>query len=125
MQIKESAENYLETIYILKNTIGAVRSIDVANHLGYSKPSVSNAMKLFREHDYVTVDSSGYITLTESGLEIALQMFERHQLLTKFLKHLGVSDSVAKEDACRIEHHISEESFEKISEFCNKYIFNR
>ena len=117
MKIQESAENYLETIYILHKKTGSVRSIDVVNHLGFSKPSVSNAMKQFRENGYVTVDDGGFITLTDLGLEVAEKMYKRHELLTKVLISLGVSEDTAKEDACRIEHVISEESFEAIKAF--------
>ncbi len=114
MKIRESAENYLETILILRNKNGKVRSIDIANELGYSKPSISYAMKQFKENGYITVDDIGYITLTEAGREIAERMYERHKFLTEYLTSIGVSDSVAAEDACRIEHVISSESFEKL-----------
>ena len=106
MQIHESAEDYLESVLILKNRLGNVRSIDIVNYFDYSKPSISVAMKNLRMNGYVTVDSKGYIELTEKGSEIANKMYERHTLLTKWL--------TALEDACRIEHVISEESFEAI-----------
>ena len=114
MKIQESAENYLETILILSRKNPYVRSIDIANELAFSKPSVSVAMKNLRMNGYVTVDSKGYIELTEKGSEIANKMYERHTLLTKWLTALGVDEKIAVEDACRIEHVISEESFEAI-----------
>ncbi len=114
MKIQESAENYLETILVLKNKNGAVRSIDIANELGFSKPSVSVAMKNLRENGYIEVDSSGYITLLDSGRQIAEKIYERHTTLSKWLVSLGVDDKTAAEDACRIEHIISSESFEAI-----------
>ena len=116
MQIRESAENYLETILILsqRKGKGEVRSIDIVNELEFSKPSVSVAMKHLRENGYITVDKDGYIRLTHKGLEIAEKMYERHTLLTKWLTALGVDEKTAVEDACRIEHVISDESFEAI-----------
>lgn len=114
MKIQESAENYLETILILKNKNGAVRSIDIANELGFSKPSVSVAMKNLRENGYIDVDPSGYITLLDSGRRIAEKIYERHTTLSKWLVSLGVDAKTAAEDACRIEHIISSESFEAI-----------
>lgn len=114
MKIQESAENYLETILILKNKNGAVRSIDIANELGFSKPSVSVAMKNLRENGYIEVDSSGYITLLDSGRQISEKIYERHTTLSKWLVSLGVDAKTAAEDACRIEHIISSESFEAI-----------
>lgn len=112
MKIKESAENYLETILILQKRMGAVRSIDIVNELSYSKPSVSVAMKNLRENGYVNVDKDGYITLTAAGREIAETMFERHTVISSWLMYLGVPEEIALEDACRIEHVISAESFE-------------
>ena len=114
MKIQESAENYLETILILKNKNGAVRSIDIANELGFSKPSVSVAMKNLRENGYIEVDPSGYITLLDSGRQIAEKIYERHTTLSKGLGSLGVDAKTAAEDACRIEHIISSESFEAL-----------
>lgn len=102
MKIQESAENYLETILILKNKNGAVRSIDIANELGFSKPSVSVAMKNLRENGYIEVDSSGYITLLDSGRQIAEKIYERHTTLSKWLVSLGVDAKTATEDACRV-----------------------
>lgn len=121
MIIKESAENYLETIYVLKNKNGNVRSIDVATELGFSKPSVSVAMKKFREEGYISIDESGYITLTESGLEIAAGVYERHEIIAKALIAIGVSEEVAYEDSCRIEHDISNETFDKIKKHVLAY----
>ncbi|MBE6987800.1 MAG: metal-dependent transcriptional regulator [Ruminococcaceae bacterium] len=121
MKIQESAENYLETIYILRKKMGSVRSIDVVNHLGFSKPSVSNAMKQFRENGYVTVDEGGFITLTDLGLEVAEKIYKRHEVLSKVLISLGVSEAVAKEDACKIEHYLSDETFEAIEKHIEKY----
>ena len=116
MQIRESAENYLETILILsqRKGKGEVRSIDIVNELEFSKPSVSVAMKNLRENGYITVDKDGYIRLTDKGLEIAEKMYERHTLLSQWLIKLGVDEKVALEDACRMEHVISAESFAAI-----------
>ena len=116
MQIRESAENYLETILILsqRKGKGEVRSIDIVNELEFSKPSVSVAMKNLRETGYITVDQDGYIRLTDKGLEIAEKMYERHTLLSQWLIKLGVDEKVAVEDACRMEHVISAESFAAI-----------
>lgn len=119
MIIKESAENYLESIYMLKEQNGFVRSIDIANDLGVSKPSVSVAMKNFREEGYITVDTDGYIYLTEKGLDIAKRVYERHEIIASALEALGVSRQTALDDSCKIEHVISEESFLKIKEFLN------
>ena len=114
MQIHESAENYLESILILTEKKGYVRSVDIANELGFSKPSVSIAMKALRENGYIKIDSDGYITLLDKGNEIAKKIYERHKLLSQWLVMLGVNEYTATEDACRIEHDISEESFEAI-----------
>ena len=114
MKVMESAENYLETILIIKERKGWVRSIDIANELDFSKPSVSVAMKNLRESGYITVDDGGYITLTESGLNVAKRVYERHTMFTSWLESLGVDAKIAAEDACRIEHVISSESFEAI-----------
>ena len=116
MKIQESAENYLETILMLSKKNAHVRSIDIANELGFSKPSVSIAMKKLRESELIIVDADGFICLTEIGHEIASKMFERHQLLSDWLVFLGVSQETALEDACRIEHVISQESFDRIRE---------
>ncbi len=119
MKIFESAENYLETILILKKKLGEVKSVDIANHLRYSKPSISTALKQLKENEYIKVCKSGYISLTKKGLDIAEAMFERHTVLTDFFVALGVSKETAMEDACKIEHYISDESFEKMKEHCN------
>lgn len=121
MVIHESAEDYLESILILQQRRGQVRSIDIVNELGYSKPSVSIAMKNLRENGYVEVDGGGHITLTEAGLEIARRIYERHTFLTGWLSALGVDPKVAAEDACRIEHVISSESFDAIRTFVSKH----
>ncbi len=112
MKIHESAENYLETILILKKRLGQVRSIDIASELSFSKPSVSVAMKNLRLNGYIDVSKDGYITLLEKGQEIAERIYERHTLFSDWLITLGVSPEVAAEDACRIEHVISDETFE-------------
>ena len=114
MKIQESAENYLESILILHQRNGSVRSIDVANELGFSKPSVSVAMKNLRENGYITVDDSGMISLTDKGRDIAETIYERHTLLSGWLMRLGVDEKTAVQDACRMEHVISAESFAAI-----------
>ena len=116
MKIQESAENYLETILIIHNRQGNVRSIDIANELGFSKPSVSVAMKNLRTNGYIEVDKEGFITLLDKGREIADKIYERHTLLSTWLVRMGVSPEVAAEDACRIEHVISAETFERLKE---------
>lgn len=120
MKMQESGENYLETILILKQKNGYVRSIDIATELSFSKPSVSYAMKRLKENGYINMQKDGGITLTEAGLEIAERIYERHRLLTEWLVHLGVSPDVAAHDACRMEHVISAESFEKIKKHALK-----
>jgi Mn-dependent DtxR family transcriptional regulator len=114
MNVNESAENYLETILMLSKKKPVVRSVDVAEELGFKKSSVSVAMKNLREKNHITVTKEGYIYLTESGLEIAEMIYERHQLLSDWLVRLGVNEQTAAEDACRIEHVISKESFTAI-----------
>ena len=114
MKIQESAENYLETIYILKRRNGVVRSIDIVNDLDFAKPSVSVAMKNLRENGYVEMDANGYLSLTPKGNQIAETMYERHTLLTDWLIFLGVEPKTAAEDACRVEHVISAQSFQAI-----------
>ncbi len=114
MKINESAENYLETILILSKLHPTVRSVDVAEELGYKKSSVSVAMKNLREKKYITVSTEGFISLTESGKEIADMIYERHRLLSSWLEKLGVDKDIAAQDACRIEHVISAESFDAI-----------
>lgn len=117
MKMQESPEDYLETILVLSKELGNVRSIDVANHLGYSKPSISVAMKRLRENGFVTLDDNGNLLLTGSGLSIALKINERHQVLVAFLQSIGVDEETAKKDACRMEHVISDETFNKIKQF--------
>lgn len=114
MHYNESAENYLETILMLSKKLPVVRAVDIANELGYKKSSVSIAMKHLREKEHITVTNSGFISLTESGRAIAEMIFERHEMLTKLLVSIGVPEEIAAEDACRVEHVISQESFEAI-----------
>ena len=114
MNIHGSAEDYLETILILKNRLGQVRSIDIVREMNFSKPSISIAMKRLRENGYITMDREGFITLTDSGMAIAASMLDRHHTLTRFLIALGVDPKVAEEDACKIEHDISDETFAAI-----------
>lgn len=120
MIIHESAEDYLETILVLQEEAGQVRSIDIVNKLGYSKPSVSIAMKKLRESGYISMAADGLITLNESGLEIARRVYSRHTTITKLFTLLGVSPEVAAEDACKVEHDLSKETFDRISEFVRK-----
>ena len=117
MHIQESGQMYLETIYVLSKEKSLVRAIDVGEHMGYSKPSVSRAMGILKKEKLIEVDANGSITLTEIGLNIAKSMYERHTLLSGFLCAIGVSSETASEDACRIEHCISEETFEAIKQF--------
>ena len=112
--LNESAENYLETILILSHSLPVVRSVDIANEMGFKKSSVSVAMKNLRENGYIIVSDSGFITLTESGMEIAEMIYERHTLLSTWLEKLGVDKEIAAQDACKMEHVISKESFEAI-----------
>lgn len=114
MKTNESAENYLETILILSKSLPVVRSVDIATELGFKKSSVSVAMKRLRENNHITVTKEGYIYLTEAGKAIADMIYERHELLSSWLQRLGVDKQIATEDACRIEHVISQESFEAI-----------
>lgn len=119
MKIQESAENYLESILMLKEEKGFVRSIDIAHHMDFSKPSISRAMGLLRENGYITMDKDGFINLTEAGMEVASRIYERHRLLTQWLTALGISPETAAEDACRIEHDISEETFLRLKDHIN------
>ena len=121
MHINESAENYLETILMLSTKLPVVRSVDVATEMGFKKSSVSVAMKNLREKEHITVSKEGYITLTESGKEIAEMIYERHELLTKWLTRMGVDPQIAANDACRIEHVISKESFDAIKKHAEHY----
>ncbi len=120
MNIHESAENYLETILILSKSLPVVRSVDIANELGFKKSSVSVAMKNLRENGYITVTQAGFIYLTDAGNEIAAKIYERHEFLSKWLMQLGVDKKIATEDACKIEHHISAESFAAIKDYVNR-----
>ena len=114
MQLQESGEMYLETILVLSKTKANVRSIDISEYMGFSKPSVSRAVSLLKSGGYIDVNPDGYLTLTEVGLEVAEKIYSRHKLLTQFLTALGVPDDIAANDACKIEHCISDESFEAI-----------
>ena len=114
MPIQESGEMYLETIYVLSQKKGKVRSIDICEELGYSKPSISRAVSILRNDGYINVDSSGFVMLTDKGTAVALKIYERHTIITEFLISLGVEKDVASEDACRIEHVISNASFDAI-----------
>ena len=114
MALQESGEMYLETIHVLSKTNAHVRSIDISEHMGYSKPSVSRAVSILKQEGYIQVDADGYITLTDSGKTVAEKIFERHTLLSGILIRLGVSPETAADDACKIEHAISDESFEAI-----------
>ena len=120
MQIRKSAEDYLEAILVLSKQGGAVRSIDIATMLGVSKPS--HAMKLLREDGYIAMDRYGTVTLLDKGAQIATHIYERHTVLSKMLERLGVSPEIAKEDACKLEHDLSDESFSKIKEHFHKVI---
>ncbi len=120
MQLFESGEMYLETIFVLSKTLNYVRSVDIANYTGYSKPSVSRAVNLLKDNGYISIDSDGHIKLEESGLSVASGIYERHTILTKLLCKMGVSDETASADACKMEHVISMETFEKIKEFIEK-----
>ena len=120
MKIQESAENYLETILVLQKRKGSVRSIDVANELGFSKPSVSVAMKNLRKNEYIDIDEHGHILLLESGEKIAKNMLERHNIIKNYLCALGVDEQQADVDACRIEHIISEKTFNALKENLDK-----
>lgn len=120
MAINESAENYLETILMLSKKLPAVRSIDIANELGFKKSSVSIAMKHLRENNHIVVSDAGFISLTESGKQIADMIFERHEVISSWLISMGVSKETALEDACKMEHVISQESFEAMKKFIKK-----
>ena len=120
MHLQESGEMYLETVFILSQKSDSVRSIDICEYMGYSKPSVSRAIGLLKNGGFINVDGKGYITLTQQGRDVATKMFERHTIITEFLVRLGVDKKIATEDACRIEHHISEESFNALKEFALK-----
>ena len=120
MSIHESGEMYLETIHILQEKNGRVRSVDISEHMGYSKPSVSRAVGLLKSGGYITVSKEGLITLTETGTQRAQKIYARHTLLTKVLTMLGVSKETADEDACKIEHAISDETFQALQNYVNR-----
>lgn len=114
MKIYKSSEDYLERILVLKKQNGKVISIDIANSMNFSKPSISRAMKNLKENNYITINANGEIDLTEKGFEIANRIYERHVILSSYFMRLGVSEEIAKEDACKIEHDLSDETFEAI-----------
>lgn len=118
--MQESGEMYLENIIVLREKIGQVRAIDIVNHTGYTKPSISRALGLLKKSEMITVDKNGYITLTDEGEEIAKKILERHKLLTRFFTGIGVSPDVASADACRVEHIISDETFERLKDLASK-----
>jgi len=120
VSIQESGEMYLESILVLSGK-GAVRSIDICEYMNYSKPSVSRAVGILKKDGYITVDKSGYIELTSSGYEIAKKIYDRHKLITDLLEMLGVDKETASEDACKIEHHLSDKSFEAIKKHIENY----
>lgn len=121
MQLQESGEMYLETIYILSQCPGAVRAIDVGTYMGFSKPSVSRALSILKQGGFVSADENGFLSLTESGTAVAEKIYERHQILTGVLMQLGVDEKHAIEDACRIEHVISDATFDAIKEHMKAY----
>ena len=117
MALQESGEMYLETIYVLSKNHSNVRAIDIGEELGYSRPSVSRAMHLLKDEGLVKTDEYGFVLLTEAGKVLAKRIYERHTVLTEALKYIGVSDKIASEDACRVEHYISDETFDAIKVF--------
>ena len=121
MRLQESGEMYLETIYRLSKQLSAVRSVDISEYMGYSKPSVSRAVNLLKKGGYILIDEENHITLTSSGMEIARKIYSRHTLITELLVRLGVSAEVASQDACKMEHSISDESFEAIRRHVEQY----
>ena len=121
MNIHESGEMYLESIHVLQQQRGKVRSIDISEYMGYSKPSVSRAVGVLKSRDFIVVDKEGFITLTDKGLAVAEKIYERHTLLSQLLVALGVDPEIAAEDACKLEHAISDQSFEAIKKHIEKY----
>lgn len=124
MSLLESGENYLETILMLSQKQKEIHAIDIVNHLGYSKPSVSIMLKKLKDEDYLTIDSDSHIFLTDKGYQVAVKIYERHLLLTDFFKSIGVEATIAEADACKIEHDLSNETFEAIKNLINKFNFN-
>ena len=122
MKIKASAEDYLETIFVLSKELGNVRAVDIANQLGFSKPTISIKMKQFKDNGYITIDENRHIHLTQKGLDIALSIHERHHLIANILMSIGVDADTAVEDACKIEHHLSEQTFDCLKAFYEKRI---
>ena len=122
MTLQESGEMYLETILVLSKKNTSVRAIDVGEYMGFSKPSVSRALGLLKKGGYVTSDADGYLSLTEAGKDVAMKIYEKHKLLTTFLMKLGVSENTASMDACKIEHHLSDESFEAVKRHAEAYM---
>jgi len=121
MSLKESGEMYLECIYVLSSKGGAVRSIDIADYMGYSKPSVSRAVGLLKKREFIEIDKGGLISLTDEGLTLARTIFERHTVLTKMLTDLGVDEKTASEDACKMEHVISDKTFAAMKKHIDTY----
>ena len=121
MALKPSGEMYLETIYLIKKKKGAVRSVDIAEHMQFSKPSVSRAVANLKKDNYISVDESGYISLTDEGQALAQKIYERHTVLSRILMELGVDEKTALEDACKIEHVISDKSFECLKKHIEKF----
>ena len=121
MNLQESGQMYLETILVLTKSNSCVRAVDVGEYMGFSKPSVSRALGLLKKGGYVTADADGFLSLTDKGRDVAMKMYERHKLLTEFLTELGVSEKTASVDACKIEHHLSDESFEAIKRHAMAY----
>lgn len=122
MRITEATENYMEAILILGERGGQVRSVDVANHLGFSKPTISQYMKQFVQHGLVTIDAEGHISLTEAGRQVAVSTLEKHRIISKFFIAMGVSEETALEDACKVEHDLSEETFNCIKQYYYEHI---
>ena len=121
MRLQESGEMYLESIYVLSGKLSAVRSVDISEYMGYSKPSVSRAVNLLKSGGYIRMDEENFITLTDSGLEIAEKIYTRHTMLTDLLVRLGVPEEIAAQDACRMEHAISDETFEAIKRHVKQF----
>ena len=125
MQILKSSEDYLEAMLMMREQHGYIRSVDIANELNVTKPSVSYATKRLRESGYITMDKDGLISLTPEGMAIAARIYERHRTLTAFFMYLGVSEEVAREDACKVEHDLSEETYEAMKRHAEKYILQK